>query len=146
MSDAARGDLGGRLSRLGRDLGEREAGHRAGLDQARARAEKLRAQVDEALGHFHRAAAESGAPHLRVDLSDVRVDDKHLRAVEFDLVRGRHRAIVTAKSRGEVTLVGPFRQGKDEGPCLTFPLDAGAELDEALAGFLERFLVEAATP
>ena len=76
----------------------------------------------------------------------MRVDDKHLRAVEFDLVRGRHKAIVTAKSRGEITLVGPFRIGKEEGPCLSFPFDAKDEIRSALASFLERFLEEAATP
>ena len=139
-------DLGSRLEVLGRTLGVREAEHRAGLDAARACADTLRAQIASALERFHRAAAEAGAPHLRVDLSEIRPDDKHLRAVEFELGRGRHKAIVTAKSRGEVTLVGPFRSGKNEGPCLTFPLDAGEELAAALGAFLARFLEEAATP
>ena len=139
-------DLGNRLEALGRTLGAREAEHRASLDAARARAEGLRAQITAALERFHRAAAEAGAPHLQVALSEIRPDDKHLRAVEFDLSRGRHKAIVTAKSRGDVTLVGPFRSGKNEGPCLTFPLDAGDELADALGAFLVRFLEEAATP
>ena len=139
-------DLGSRLEVLGRTLGAREAEHRAGLDAARACAESLRAQIAAALERFHRAAAEAGAPHLRVDLSEIRPDDKHLRAVEFELGRGRHKAIVTARSRGEVTLVGPFRSGKNEGPCLTFPLDSGEELAAALGAFLARFLEEAATP
>ena len=91
-------------------------------------------------------AAGAGAPHLRVDLSETRIDDKHVRAVEFELSRGRYRAIVTAKSRGEVTLVGPFRTGKVEGPCASFPFDAGDEVDAALGDFLTRFLEEAATP
>jgi len=139
-------DLGSRLEALGRTLGVREAEHRASLDAARACAESLRAQISAALERFHRAAAEAGAPHLQVALSEIRPDDKHLRAVEFDLSRGRHKAIVTAKSRGDVTLVGPFRSGKNEGPCLTFPLDAGDELADALGAFLVRFLEEAATP
>ena len=95
---------------------------------------------------FHAGAAAAGAPQLRIEVSPVRVDDKHLRSVEFELQRGRHRAIVTAKSRGEVTLVGPFRVGKVEGPCLSFPFDAEDEFSNALAGFLERFAEEAATP
>ncbi|MDX1648477.1 MAG: hypothetical protein R3263_01360, partial [Myxococcota bacterium] len=66
--------------------------------------------------------------------------------VEFALSRGRMRAIVTLKSRGEVTLVGPFKAGGKEGPCRSFPFDAGEELDAALGGFLEAFLREAATP
>lgn len=138
--------LGSRLAQLGRSLGEREAEHREGLDAARSCAEQLRGLVLAALERFHWAAAEAGAPHLRIGVGEVRVDDKHLRAVEFDLQRGRYKAIVTAKSRGEVTLVGPFRVGKPEGPCLSFPFDAEAELSGALEDFLARFVEEAATP
>ena len=146
LASVSRGDLGSRLEALGRQLGGREAAHRAALAEARALAEELHARVAAALGRFHRAAAAAGAPHLRVEQSPIRTDDKHLRAVEFDLSRGRHRAVVTARSRGEVTLVGPFHSGKAEGPCLSFPFDARAELDAALADFLERFLEEAAAP
>jgi hypothetical protein len=139
-------DLVAALEKLGRSLGQREAEHQALLREARARAEGLRARVAEALDHFHQAAAGAGAPQLRITLSEVRPDDKHLRAVEFDLTRGRHRAIVTARARGDITLVGPFHAGKTEGPCLTFPLDSGDDLNRALTGFLERFLEQAATP
>jgi hypothetical protein len=137
--------LSARLSSLGRELGEREASHREGLARARACVEALREDVAKALEEFHRAAA-AGAPHLRIELSPVRVDDKHLRSTEFELVRGRYRAIVTAKSRGDITLVGPFRSGKVEGPCKSFPIDAREEVQEALGSFLEAFLEEAATP
>ena len=146
MSGDPPSDLGERLEALGRALGAREAEHRAALDQARACAEKLRGEVAAALERFHAAAAAAGAPQLRIELSDTRIDDKHLRSVEFDLQRGRHKAIVTAKGRGEVALVGPFRTGKTEGPCLSFPFDAEAELHDALDSFLERFLEAAATP
>ncbi|MDJ0849001.1 MAG: hypothetical protein QNK04_11530 [Myxococcota bacterium] len=151
MADAPRpsqtsSNLDARLEQLGRSLGERESAHRAALEAARKCAFELREQVAAALDRFHDAAAEAGAPHLRIDVSEVRADDKHLRAVEFDLQRGRYKAIVTAKSRGEVTLVGPFRLGKVEGPCLSFPFDAKAELGAALEDFLARFLEEAATP
>ena len=100
----------------------------------------------EALAAFHEAARAAGAPQLEVELGATRADDKHLRAVQFDLRRGRHAAIVTVKSRGEVTLVGPFRQGKTEGPCKSFPIDAEAEIETALGEFLTSFLREAATP
>jgi len=139
-------DLATRLAELGRALGEREAGHGKDLARARGCAEQLRATVSAALERFHAAAAEAGAPHLRIALGDIRLDDKHLRAVEFDLTRGRHKAIVVAKSRGELTLVGPFKAGKAEGPCLSFPFDADDEIQRALGTFLERFLEEAATP
>jgi hypothetical protein len=138
--------LTARLSTLGRALGEREAEHGAGLERARKCVEELRDEIAAALDAFHRAAATAGAPHLRVDLSPVRTDDKHLRSVEFELSRGRYRAIVTAKSRGDVTFVGPFRTGKTEGPCKSFPIDARDEVSGALASFLESFLEEAATP
>ena len=139
-------DLGERLEELGRKLGSREAPYRQELARARRVAERLRERVAGALGRFHRAATEAGAPQLEAVVSATRADDKHLRAVQFDLARGRYRAIVTVKARGEVTLVGPFRAGKDEGPCRTFPIDSEGEIDAALAGFLEQFLEEAATP
>jgi hypothetical protein len=139
-------DFGDRFERLGRTLGEREAEHARKLEEARSCAEKLRSTVASALEDFHRAARDAGSPHLAIGLSDIRIDDKHVRAVEFELFRGRHRAIVTSKSRGEVTLVGPFRKGKTEKPCRTFPSDARQELRDALGEFLEKFLEEAATP
>jgi len=143
---AGAAELAARLEKLGLSLGEREAPHQAGLREARTALESLRGSVAAALERFHEAVAAAGAPQLRVALSEVRVDDKHLRAVQFDLTRGRYRAIVTARSRGEVTLVGPFHAGKTEGPCLSFPLGAADDLRAALASFLERFLEEAATP
>lgn len=139
-------DLGSRLEALGRTLGSREASHREALDRARSCASSLHEEIADALERFHAGAAEAGAPHLAVELSGIRPDDKHLRAVEFDLVRGRHRAIVVAKSRGELTLVGPFRAGKAEGPCLSFPFEAEDEIQAALAVFLTKFLEEAASP
>ena len=145
-TDTADTDIGARLAALGRALGEREAEHEAGLERARVCADALRSQVCAALDRFHAAAAASGAPHLRIEVSAVRVDDKHLRAVEFDLMRGRHKAIVVVKARGEVTLVGPFHLGKEEGPCRSFPADVSSELKEGLGSFLERFAQEAATP
>jgi hypothetical protein len=138
--------LSARLASLGRELGEREAGFGDGLDRARVAIEALREDVAKALEDFHRAAAAAGAPHLRIEVSPARIDDKHLRAIEFELFRGRYRAIVTAKSRGDITFVGPFRSGKVEGPCKSFPIDAHEEIQEALVSFLETFLAEAATP
>jgi hypothetical protein len=139
-------DLGARLEALGREIGAREAPHRDDLARARAAAEKLRDRVAEGLDRFQRAAAGAGAPQIHTSVSETRIDDKHLRAVQFDLERGRYRAIVTVKARGEVTLVGPFHAGKTEGPCRSFPIGGSAEIEAALVNFLERFLEEAATP
>lgn len=138
--------LSERLARKGRELAEREREHQADLARARACAQRLHGQVADALDAFHESAAAGGAPHLRVALGEPRADDKHLRSVQFDLRRGRTAAIVTVKSRGDVTLVGPFHAGKVEGPCKTFPQDATEEVATALASFLETFLEEAATP
>jgi hypothetical protein len=138
-------DLCARLEALGSTLGARELAHSADLVVARRQIEALRGEVAEALERFHAAASSAGAPHLQIELSDARTDDKHLRSVEFNLTRGRYKAVVTAKSRGEVTLVGPFAIGKTEGPCQTFAFDAKAELRAALADFLEAFLEEAAS-
>jgi len=138
--------LRARLAAAGRRLAEREAGEAASLAEARRVAEGLRALVGEGLAAYEEAIRAGGAPQLHVELSTPRVDDKHLRSVQFELRRGRHAAIVTVKSRGEATLVGPFRAGKTEGPCLSFPFGAEADLEKALGEFLERFLEAAATP
>ena len=82
-------DLEARLAEVGRRLGEREASHSQTLAAARSRAETLRAEVARALEAFHAGAAGAGAPQLRVVLGEVRLDDKHARAVQFDLARGR---------------------------------------------------------
>ncbi len=138
-------NLDTRLAELGKQYTEREATHRDALVQARECAEDLHRQVAAGLASFHAAVAQA-APQLRISLSEPRVDDKHLHSVQFDLARGRYRAIVTVKSRGEITLVGPFRDGKTEGPCRTFPMPAAEALDEALQDFLVAFVEEAATP
>jgi hypothetical protein len=135
-----------RMRALGQELAAREAEHRAALDEARQRAARLRAEVAEALAGWREALDAMGAPQLAVVLGELRPDDKHVRAVEFDVTRGRHRALVTVKARGDVTLVGPFHAGKTEGPCKSFPFAAEDEMRNALGDFLERFLSEAATP
>ena len=139
-------DLRSRLSDAGSLLGARETTHRSELEEAQKRCEALRALVAGAVDAFHGAAADAGAPHLRIEVTPVRLDDKHVRAIAFEVRRGRHAGVVTVKSRGEVTLVGPFRSGKTEGPCRTFPWDARDDIDRALGDFLLRFLEEATTP
>jgi hypothetical protein len=138
--------LSERMARLGQELGAREAEHRDAIAEAWRRAQSLRGEVGGALDAFAAAAARAGASQLAVQLGDTRTDDKHLRAVQFDLARGRSRAVVTVKSRGEITLVGPFHVGKAEGPCKSFPYGAEDELRAALGEFLEKFLTEAASP
>ncbi|MEE3328922.1 MAG: hypothetical protein VX252_16400 [Myxococcota bacterium] len=133
------------LAELGRQLVAREREHSADLEQASEYAKKLHARVASGLEGFHEEVLPE-APHLAVLLGEPCVDEKHLHAVQFDLRRGSHRAIFTVKSRGEITLVGPFRVGKKEGPCRSFPTTADAEIGSALEEFVQAFIREAATP
>jgi hypothetical protein len=135
-----------RLAAAGQALGSREAPFREALDEALARCRLLHQQACTALDAFHGAAAAAGAPHLQVVVSPPRLDEKHVRAVEFELRRGRHAGLVIVKARGEVTLVGPFRTGKEEGPCRSLPWTDEAGIETALSEFLVRFVEEAAAP
>jgi len=123
-------NLNDRIEAIAHTVAKREATHFEAIAQARRKAEELHGQVD----------------YLQVEVSPPRIDDKHLHAVEFDLERGRHRAVITVKSKGEVTLVGPFRAGKKEGPCRSFPVGADADIADALSDFLAAFLEEACSP
>jgi len=134
-----------RVEGVARAVLRREAAHTEAMAAARAKADELHAGVAAAVARFN-GLVRDALPDLRIDVTPPRVDDKHLHAIEFDLERGRHRAVITVKSKGEVTLVGPFRAGKNEGPCRSFPFAAGDDLEHALGDFLERFLEEAASP
>ena len=133
-----------RLTSLGERLVEREGAEAPHREEAHRVASRLHSRVERALDAYHDAV--SSVSSLKVSLSEPRLDDKHLHAIEFDLERGRHRAIITIKQRGEVTLVGPFRQGKSEGPCRSFPFAAEDEIEQALGDFLCRFIEAAVSP
>lgn len=137
--------LNERMKALAQDVVIREARHADDMLRAAEKLDTLHAAVASAIEAFNSEVGDS-VPHLRIEVSDPRIDDKHLHAHEFELVRGRHRALVIAKSKAEITLVGPFKTGKNEGPCRTFPFGAEGDLDDALADFLERFLEEATAP
>lgn len=123
----------------------REGGHRDALADARIKADAVHAQVVDAIEYFNALVGES-VPQLKIEVTPPRIDDKHLHAIEFDLERGRHRGVITVKTKREVTLVGPFRSGKPEGPCRSFPFDADEDLENALGDFLRRFLEAASAP
>ncbi|MFP6579795.1 MAG: hypothetical protein VCC02_08320 [Myxococcota bacterium] len=138
--------LEARIARLGRELGERESSHAAALETARERATELHAQVEAAMEGFHAAAATAGSPHLRIEVGRPRLDEKHVRAVEFEVQRGRTRGLFVVKARGDVTLVGPFATGKAEGPCQSIDFEDSTALAVAVEDFLCRFLEAAAQP
>lgn len=135
--------LDDRMNEAGTRFGQREAEHADALSAVRGHARTLHAKVRKALDGFEQAAAEAGSPHLKIVLSDPELDAKHIRAVQFEIARGRTRAIVTAKSRGDVTLVGPFDHGKPEKPCRSLSLDDPGPIEEALGDLLEQFLDQA---
>ena len=137
--------LNDRVEALARDLAQREKKQVEAIEKAQYKAAELHRQIAAAIDRFNAVVGES-VPYLEIAVSPPRVDDKHLHAVEFDLERGRHRAIVTVKAKGEVTLVGPFRSGKTEGPCRSFAFAAEEELADAMGDFLENFLEAAAAP
>ena len=139
-------DLTLKLVSLGQRLAKRELVHAVSLGEAQRRASEIHGDIADALIAYNREVEKAGVPQLKVEQSPVRTDEKHLRSIQFDIKRGRYTAIVTVKSRGGITLVGPFRAGKSEGPCKTFPFDSAEELSLALPLFLENFLEEAATP
>lgn len=138
-------NLNDRLEALGRELAQRESRHAEAMAQAQSKAAELHGLVAGAIARFN-AVVGASVPYLQVDVTPPRVDDKHLHAIEFDLARGRIRGVVTVKAKGEVTLVGPFRLGKAEGPCRSFGFSAEQDLADAMGDFLERFLEEAAAP
>lgn len=143
---AAANELRTKLAALGTELGAREAGHAQSLEQARQTARELHQLVVNAVDGFHESATAAGAPHLRIEVTAPALDQKHVRAMEFEVRRGRTVGILTVKTRGEVTLVGPFRRGKNEGPCRSIALGEEAELGRALAEFLGRVVEEASAP
>ena len=71
-------------------------------------------------------------------------DEKHVDAVQFRIARGRHEVICVAIARGEgrMRVVGPFKRGKEEGPCAEAPL-RGAEVETLLEERLAALVREA---
>lgn len=139
-------DLREKLAALGSELGAREADHAQSLEQARQTVQDLHEAVVDAVEGFHDSASAAGAPHLRIEVTEPALDQKHVRAMEFEVRRGRTVGILTVKARGELTLVGPFRRGKTEGPCRSIALGEDGELATALVDFLGRVVEEASAP
>jgi hypothetical protein len=132
-----------RFRSLARELAERDREIPASIEAARSLALEVRARALEALEAFRTEALASGVPHLtHLEVGPVEPDDKHVDALQVMIRRGRWELVCVAKSRGAVTLVGPYRRGKKEGPCVT--LDGrGDELDRTLDERLFELLQEA---
>jgi len=136
--------LAEKLAEMGEQLFEREVANAPAMAATRQRAEVIQGKVRTALAGY--AKATRPMAQLAVQVSDPRVDDKHLHAVQFDITRGRHQVIVTAKCKGVVTLVGPFKQGDEEGPCRRIDLEDDAAIEAGLEVVLLAFLEAAFAP
>ena len=115
------------------------------LADLRESAEALRELANASVQAFVRRAGELGAEHLtRMEVSPVVPDEKHVDCLQFTLSRGRWElvCVAIAKGEGKIRLVGPFKQGKSETPCLDLPL-RGAEVESALADGIESLIRQA---
>jgi len=134
-----------RFRKLADELAERDPTLTARLRGAREAARVLRDAAFEAVEAFRQRAAELGAGYLgNIEVSGVEPDEKHVDAVQFRITRGRLEVICVAVARGEgkMRVVGPFKRGKEEGPCAEAPL-RGAEIETLLEERLAALVREA---
>ncbi len=134
-----------RFRKLADELASRDPGLTVRLRDVRDAARDLREQAFEAIEAFRERAAEIGAPYLgNLEVSSVEPDEKHVDCVQFRIARGRIEllCIAIAEGAGKVRLVGPFKRGKQEGPCADLPL-RGPEVVKALEDCIEQLVREA---
>jgi hypothetical protein len=135
-----------RFRKLAEELAQRDPGLSQRLRDARDAARSLRDAAFDALEAFRQRASEIGAPYLgNIEVSPVEPDEKHVDAVQFRISRGRIELLCVAIARGEgkMRVVGPFKRGKDEGPCAEAGL-RGAEVEKLLEERVDALLREAA--
>ncbi len=134
-----------RFRNLADELALRDSDLMVRLRDVRDAARDLRELAFEAVEAFRERAAEIGAPYLgHLEVSAVEPDEKHIDCVQFRVTRGRTEllCIAIAEGPGKVRLVGPFKRGKQEGPCQEAPL-RGSEVEKALEDLIEQLVREA---
>jgi hypothetical protein len=132
-----------RLVELAERLAERDRALGEPLARAWDGARELREQVAAAAEAFRRTVRARAAEHLaNLEVGPVEPDQKHVDCVQFRISRGRLEALCVAKAEGKVTLVGPYRRGRPEKPCLDFPL-GGPEVERGLEDLLVQLIEEA---
>jgi len=134
-----------RFRKLAEELAGRDPGLAVRLRDVRDAARPLRELAFAAIETFRERAAELGAPYLgNLEVSAVEPDEKHHDSIQFRVARGRIEllCIAIAEGAGKIRLVGPFKRGKQEGPCADAPL-RGPEVEKALEDRIEQLLREA---
>jgi len=134
-----------RFRKLAEDLASRDPGLAERIGVVDDAARLLRDQAFHAVEAFRERARELGAPYLgNLEVSAVEPDEKHVDSVQFRVSRGRFEllCIAIAQDSGKVRLVGPFKRGKQEGPCHEAPL-RGDVVEKALEDRIEQLLREA---
>ncbi|MEX2204803.1 MAG: hypothetical protein WEF50_01085 [Myxococcota bacterium] len=134
-----------RFRKLADELASRDPGLTVRLRDVRDAARELREVAFEAVEVYRERAAQIGAPYLgHLEVSAVEPDEKHVDCVQFRVTRGRTELLCIAIAREpvKVRLVGPFKRGKQEGPCADAPL-RGPEVVKALEDRIEQLVREA---
>ena len=132
-----------RFEKLASELATRDRDLPLAITEARVAAVELRERAEAAVEAFRQTARKEGADHLAdIRVGPVEPDEKHVDCVQFRVWRGRFEIICVAKAEGAVRLVGPFRRGKSEKPCLDQP-PRGEAVERALEELLEKLIREA---
>jgi hypothetical protein len=135
----------GRFRTLAEELAAREPDLARRLARTREAASALRESAAQAVEAFRSRATELGAAHLgHITVSPLEPDEKHVDAIQFRISRGRLELLCVAIARGEgkVRVVGPFKRGKQEGPCAEAGL-TGPEIESLLEERLAALVREA---
>ena len=134
-----------RFRKLAEDLAQRDSGLAERIRAVQDAARLLRDQAFQVVEAFRERARELGAPYLgNLEVSAVEPDEKHVDGVQCRVSRGPFEllCIAIAQDAGKVRLVGPFKRGKQEGPCHEAPL-RGDVVEKALEDRIEQLLREA---
>jgi len=132
-----------RFEQLADRLADRDRDLANALGAIAAALGDLREHASRCVDSFVRAARERGCMHLtHVAVGPVEPDEKHVDCLQFKVARGRWEVTCVGKPRGVVTLVGPYRRGKEEKPCSEHPLP-GTSSEAALEELLLALLREA---
>ncbi len=132
-----------RFEELARQLSTRDRELSGDLARARTAAETLRAHAQACVEVFQATVCKEGADHLgHIEVGPVEPDAKHVDCLQFIVARGRFEAACVAKARGLITLVGPYKRGKTEKPCVDQPL-SGPEVEAGVEQLLLELIRQA---